>query len=97
MFDRTRAPFCWGLSRGSLGVVVVVFVVVVVEEDGEGSGAGWEMIPMPSLLAEPSQPRARRRRFLGGCSTAGDIFLFLVPCVTACSYVGGIDGESRRR
>lgn len=41
----------------------------------EASGMGWEMMPMPSLLAEPSQPRARRRRFLGGASVGeGDIF-----------------------
>lgn len=50
-------------------------VVLEVEEREDGSGAGCEMMPMPSLLAEPSQPRARRRRLLGGFSTEGDIFL----------------------
>lgn len=49
----------------------------------EASGMGWEMMPMPSLLAEPSQPRARRRRFFGGESAGeGDIFVgFLVVVV----------------
>lgn len=68
MLERTRALSCWDLSLGAVGVAV---------DEGRGkeaSGTGWEMMPMPSLLAEPSQPRARRRRFLGGLSSEGDIF-----------------------
>lgn len=69
MLERTLALSCWDLSFGAVGVAVV-------EGRGkEASGMGWEMMPMPSLLAEPSQPRARRRRFFGGLTGEDDIFV----------------------
>lgn len=81
MFERTRAPSCWGLSRGSARVVVVMVAVDEERDEGGGcSGAGWEMMPTPSLLAEPSQPKASRRRLFGGFSMDGDIVLFLLVC-----------------
>lgn len=84
MLERTRALSCWGLSLGAVRVAVA-------EGKGkEASGMGCEMMPMPSLLAEPSQPRARRRRFLEGLSGEGDILAGLY------GLMGGFDVLRRK-
>lgn len=89
MLERTRAPSCWGLSRGLVRGSVAAEEEEEEEVMEEGSGAGCEMMPMPSLLAEPSQPRARRRRFLGGLLREGDIFVCMFVLFQLVVVVGG--------